>query len=132
LSDSDDAVRGDRCFDGVMLDRQRAADLAATLDLDVDHIPICCACLGIVASALDYGDERAIRSRTLEMTPDLWEEGLALPARLALEQSLVRGVTDADRAIADIDQIGARTTIARAIVRQLAHQLSVRVHAELN
>jgi hypothetical protein len=41
-------------------------------------------------------------------------------------------VKDADRAIADIDQKGARTTIARAIVRQLAHQLSVRVHAELN
>jgi hypothetical protein len=131
-SDLDDAGRGNRCFDGGVLSVQRAAILAAELDLDVDHVGICFACLGIVASALDYGNERDIRSCTLRMTPDLWEDGLASPARLALERARLRGVKDADRAIADVDQKGARTTIARAIVRQLAHQLSVRVHAELN
>jgi hypothetical protein len=115
-----------------MLDRQRAADLAAKLDLDVDELPICFACLGIVASALDHGEEREIRGRTLQVTPDLWEEGLALPARLALERARARDVKDAERALADLDRAGPRTTIARAIVRQLAHQLSVRVHAVWN
>jgi hypothetical protein len=128
----DDDGRENHCFDGVVLSRQRAADLAAELDLDVDQVGICFACLGVVASALDYGDEREIRRNTFQMTPDLWEDGLALPARLALERARVRAVKDAERAIADIDQAGARTTIVRAIVRQLAHQLSVRVHAELN
>jgi hypothetical protein len=128
----DDDEHGNHCFDEVVLSRQRAADLAAELDLDVDQVGICFACLGVVASALDYGDEREIRRNTFQMTPDLWEDGLALPARLALERARVRAVKDAERAIADIDQAGARTTIVRAIVRQLAHQLSVRVHAELN
>jgi hypothetical protein len=131
-SDSDDAGHGNRCFDGGVLSVQRAAILAVELDLDVDHVGICFACLGIVASALDYGNERDIRSCTLRMTPDLWEDGLASPARLALERARLRGVKDADRAMADVDQKGARTTIARAIVRQLAHQLSVRARAALN
>jgi hypothetical protein len=131
-SDCDDAVRGNCCFDGVMLDRRRAADLAVELDLDVDEIPICYACLGIVASAIDRGDEREIRSRTLQMTPDLWAEGLAQPARLALQRARARGVQDAELAIAEIETTGSRTTIARAIVRQLALQLSIRVHAAWN
>jgi hypothetical protein len=79
-SDSDDAGRGNRCFDGGVLSVQRAADLAVELDLDVEQTGICFACLGIVASALDYGNERDIRSCTLRMTPDLWEDGLASPA----------------------------------------------------
>jgi hypothetical protein len=131
-SDWDDAVRGNRCFDGIVLSVQRATDLAVELDLNVDQVGVCFACLSFVSFALDGGDEREIRRNTFRMTPDLWEEGLALPARLALEQARVRGVKDAELAIADVDQAGPKTTIARAIVRQLAHQLSVRARAELN
>jgi hypothetical protein len=131
-SDSDDAGRGNRCFDGGVLSVQRAADLAVELDLDVDQTGVCFACLSFVSFALDGGDEREIRRHTLRMTPDLWEEGLALPARLALERARARGVKDAELAIADVDQAGPKTTIARAIVRQLAHQLSVRARAALN
>jgi hypothetical protein len=50
----------------------------------------------------------------------LWEEGLALYARLALERARVAGVPRADEAIVDIEQRGARSPVVRAIVRRLA------------
>jgi hypothetical protein len=125
-------VHGNRCFDGVHAQCPACGDLAVELDLDVDQVGICFACLSFVSLALDSGDEREIRRNTLRVTPDLWAEGLALPARLALERALARGVKDAECALADVDQAGPRTTIARAIVRQLALQLSVRARAELN
>jgi hypothetical protein len=116
----------------VTLDRRRAETLASALDLDVDAIGICHACLSFVSFALDDGDEREIRSQTLRMTPILWDEGLSLPLRLALEGACASGVEDAVRALDDIDRFGARTTIARAVVRLLALQLSIRTHAQLN
>jgi hypothetical protein len=115
-----------------MLTTQRAAALAAELELDVYQTGICLACLSFVSFPLDSGDEVEARRSTLHFTPILWEEGLALPARLALERARVRGVRDAERAIADVDRAGARTTIARAIVRQLALQLALRSRAEMN
>jgi hypothetical protein len=115
-----------------MLDRRRAAALASSLELDVDAVGICHACLSFVSTALDDGEEREIRSQTLRLTPILWDEGLALPLQLALERAQARGVPDAARAMADVRSAGARTTIARAVVRQLALQLSIRAHAQLN
>ena len=115
-----------------MLDRRRAVTLASALDLDIDAVGICHACLSFVSMALDDGDEPEIRRQTLRLTPILWDEGLALPLRLALERARERGVKDAAAAIGDVDRAGARTTIARAVVRQLALQLSIRAHAQLN
>jgi hypothetical protein len=97
-SDSDDAVRGNRCFDGAMLNVQRAANLASKLDLHVHEIPICLPCLSFVAFPLDSGDERELRRATLHFTPILWDEGLAEPARQALERARVRRMKDAERA----------------------------------
>ena len=114
------------------LDRRRAATLASALDLDVDAIGICHACLSFVSMAIDEGDEREIRRQTFQLTPILWDEGLSLPLRLALEGARASGVEDAAQALADVDGAGARTTIARAVVRQLALQLSIRTHAQLN
>jgi hypothetical protein len=131
-SDSDDAVCGNRCFDGAMLTAKRAAELAAKLQLDVYETGICLPCLSIVAFPLDRGDEPKTRGATVSMTPNLWEEGLELPARLALEQARARGVKDAELALADVEQAGARTTIARAIVRVLALQLVAEMRAPLN
>jgi hypothetical protein len=115
-----------------MLTPQRAAILAAALDLDVHEAGICLPCLSFVSFPLDDGDEREVRRNTLNMTPILWEEGLAEPARTALEGARERGVKDADSALADVDRSGARTTIARAIVRALALQLVVEMRAPLN
>jgi hypothetical protein len=113
------------------LDAKRARELAAQLDLDLGRIPICYPCLSFVSMAIDNGDEPKIRGATVEFAPILWDEGLAAPARAAVERAARRGVKNADRALADIDRAGARTPIARAIVRVLAVQLSTRVRASI-
>ncbi len=91
----------------------------------------CSVSLSFVAFALDKGDEPKTRGATISMTPDLWE-GLERPARLALERASALGVKDADLALADVERAGARTTIARAIVRVLAFQLVAEMRAALN
>jgi hypothetical protein len=113
------------------LDAAGARELAAQLDLDLGHIPICYPCLSFVSMAIDNGDQHKIRGATVQFTPDLWEEGLAAPARGAVERAARRGVKNADRALADIDRAGARTPIARAIVQVLAVQLSTRTRAAI-
>ena len=125
-------MRADRCFDGAVLTAKRAVELAAKLGIDVYETEICLPCLSIVAFPLDEGDEPKTRGATVSMTPHLWAEGLELPARLALERARARGVKDADLALADVEQAGARTTIARAIVRVLALQLVAEMRAPLN
>ena len=115
-----------------MLDRRRAWELATNLDLDMHEAGICLACLSFVAFPLDSGNEREARGRTLQFTPILWDEGLERPARTSLERAHERGVEDAERGLADLEAAGARTTIARAIVRVLALQMVAEMRAPLN
>jgi hypothetical protein len=105
---------------------------AARLDLTLNGLRICYACLGIVAAELDAGDERAVRRELRRMSPDLWAEGLALPARAALERARRRGDPDAAAAIDEVERLGGRSRVVQAIVRRLAEELSERVHRELD
>ncbi len=84
------------------------------LDLDVDHIGICQACLSLVSCSLT--DPKEARHWTYEMTPFIWEEGLREPALEA-----VRKLGDAE-ALADLEAKGGRSKTARAIVMHLARQ----------
>ena len=111
--------------------RAEAAALAAVLELDVDDIAICHACLSFVSLALDSGDERKVAGSITRMAPDLWAEGLAQPVRLALERARKRGVANAEEAIVTVDKSGPRSQIARAIVRRLAADLSARAQGDL-
>jgi hypothetical protein len=115
-----------------VLDRKRAANLASKLDLDVHETRICLPCLSFVAFPLDSGDERELRRATLHFTPILWDEGLAEPARQALERAQARRMKAAERAVADVEARGPRTPIARAIVQVLALQLVAEMRAPLN
>jgi hypothetical protein len=115
-----------------MLPFKRAVDLAADLHLNVFDMEICFACLGIVAIALESGDEPRIRGATVAMTPDLWHEGLEAPVRAALVRAAAEGVKDARQALDDIAARGPRTTIARAAVRRLAYQLVCSARAARN
>jgi hypothetical protein len=99
--------------------------LAAQLDIDVDDIGICLACLSFVSFAIDSGDEREIRRWTNKMTPDLWAEGLAQPVRCALKRA------GADAALADVERNGGHSNVAKAIVRRLAADLSERAQGDL-
>lgn len=102
---------------------ERARTVAAELELDVNDSGVCKACLCFVSFAIDNGDEKEARRQTFAFARPLWEEGLALYARLALERARVAGVPRADEAIVDIEQRGARSPVVRAIVRRLAEDL---------
>lgn len=80
---------------------------------------------------LGRGDERRAASATAWITPDLWEEGLALPARLALERARGDGIPGAEAGLADIAARQGRSVTARAIVRRLAADLSERAKGDL-
>jgi hypothetical protein len=108
-----------------------AAALAAVLELDVDDLAICQACLSFVSFAIDAGDERKVAGSITRMAPDLWAEGLSQPVRLALERARKRGVANAEEAIVTVDQSGPRSPVVRAIVRRLAADLSARAKGDL-
>jgi hypothetical protein len=108
-----------------------AAGLAARLEIDVDDVAICHACLSFVSIPLGRGDERGAARAAVRITPDLWEEGLALPARLAVERAQADGIPGADAGLADLAARQGRSVMARAIVRRLAADLSARAKGDL-
>jgi len=111
--------------------RAEAVALAAELDLDVDDLAICHACLSFVSFAIDAGDERKVAGSITQMAPDLWAEGLSQPVRLALERARSLGVANAEAAIAAVAESGPRSPVVRAIVRRLAADLSARAQGDL-
>lgn len=112
------------------MDAGQGRGIASELDLDLDDIGICLACLSFVSMALDRGDQREIRGELNRMTPDLWAEGLALPARLALQRACKQGVPGAEAALADVEKRGGRSLVAQAIVYRLAADLSARAKGD--
>jgi hypothetical protein len=123
-------MRRDGWFD-LCVTRAAADALAAQLDLDVDDLAICHACLSFVSFAVDSGDAREVTSWTGRMAPDLWAEGLAGPVRMALRRAQERGVANADEAIRLVDEKGGRSAVAHAIVRKLAADLAARAERDL-
>jgi hypothetical protein len=111
--------------------RDAADALAAQLDLDVDDLAICQACLSFVSFAIDSGDDREVRSWTRRMAPDLWAEGLAEPVRTELRRACERGVENAHAALRLVDERGPRSSVVHAIVRRLAAELSARAERDL-
>ena len=57
------------------------------------------------------------------MTPDLWFDGLEEYALNVVRSARDRGVAGADVALADLEQRGGQSAVARAIVRKLAGQM---------
>jgi hypothetical protein len=108
-----------------------AERLASQLDLDVDDIGICHACLSFVSMAIDAGNPHKIRGAVQSMTPYLWDEGLAVPARMALTRARQRGVANGREGLHDVDANGARSRTARAIVRRLGADLSAKAKGDL-
>lgn len=109
-----------------------AEALSARLDLDLDSIGICFACLSIVAMAIDSRDEREARRALAQIAPDLWEEGLALPVQAALERAARAGDADAEAAIGDVSRRGSASPVVRAVVRGLAQELSDRMRRDFD
>jgi hypothetical protein len=111
--------------------RTQAQRLADALDLDVDDMAICHACLSFVSFELDSGNERKIEGWITRISPDLWAEGLEQPVRLALGRACERGVAHAEEALCSVEAEGSRSRIVRAIVRRLAVDLRERARGDL-
>jgi hypothetical protein len=109
----------------------RADALAARLDLDVNTVGICHACLSFVSFAIDDGEPAKIAGQTRSMTPVLWEEGLAEPALAALRRACREQIRDAEAALEELEDRGGRSGVARAIVRRLAADLTRRTRIEM-
>jgi hypothetical protein len=105
------------------LTREQARAVAQALELELDEVDICLACLSFVAFPLRVGDDREVRRALASVTPHLWEEGLALPAVAALERARRAGVPHAEAALADITTHGSRSPVVREIVLRLAADL---------
>jgi hypothetical protein len=103
---------------------EEARLLAEALELDMHDAGVCLACLWFVGAAVHGGDEADIRRTTSQFSRWLWEEGLALPLRRALERERVRGSAVAERAIADVDRRGGRSIVVKAVVRHLAEDMA--------
>lgn len=109
-----------------------AADaLAAELDLDVDDLAICHACLSFVSFAIESGDDHKVTCSIRQIAPDLWAEGLAEPVGMALRRARERGVANAGEAIRSVEEKGPRSYVVRAIVRRLAAELWARAQGDL-
>jgi hypothetical protein len=111
--------------------REEAAKLATELDLDLDDMGICLACLSFVSMAIDRGDERKVAGEITYIAPYLWDEGLAQPVRMSLRRAEERGVANASEAIAEVREKGPRSRTVRAIVRRLGADLSERAKGDL-
>ena len=103
--------------------KERAADLAAALEVDLRSPGVCPACLSFVAFEVDSGDERRIAGQITSMAPNLWDEGLGDSVRSALERAVAANVAAAADALVELEQAGARSRIFRAVVRRLAVEL---------
>jgi hypothetical protein len=108
------------------LTRTRIERVVAALDLQLDELRICEACLSFVTLPLDRGDEREVAQAIAHVAPDLWAEGLALPARLALERARAKGVPDAAEVLDELVLRGGRSRVAKTIVLRLAGQQRAR------
>jgi len=107
----------------------QADEVAAQLDLDLDRV--CHACLCVVSFALEGGEPREIADALARMTPDLWADGLEGDALAAAAHACELDVPNAFEALTDLEQRGAKSIVARAIVRRLAEQLSARTSTAL-
>jgi hypothetical protein len=117
---------------GAGLPSERCAAFAAAIDLDVDTIGICHACLSFVSMPLDHGDLATARREARRIAPDLWDEGLAEPLLGALERARGDGLADAEAAWRDVQTRDPKSATVRAIVLRLAQDLADRVRAELD
>jgi hypothetical protein len=113
------------------VNRAAAAAVARQLDLDLDDLAICLACLSFVACAIDVGDPDEVDSWTREIAPDLWNEGLREPVRMALHRARERGLAKSGEAIRSVENEGAQSLVVHAIVQKLGADLSARAQGDL-
>jgi hypothetical protein len=110
---------------------KRARAFADRLEVDVSTTRICYACLSFVSFPLADGDEKEALSWARRLTPDLWGEGLREYALATVRAARDAGVRDGQAALADLEERGFRSAVARALVLRLADDLARRTRTEM-
>lgn len=109
----------------------KVVPFAACLELDLARTTVCYACLSFVSFPLDAGEVEEARSWARRMTPYIWVEGLAEPALAAAREAAMEGGPLAAACLADLEERGGKSVVARAIVLRLAADLTARTRTEL-
>lgn len=104
------------------LSKQEVDELVLALDVSLNDVRVCLACLTFVSFPLDLGQDQKAAGAARRLAPNFWAEGLALPVQAALERARKRGVPGAAEAIAEVEERGPRARIVAAVIRQLAAQ----------
>jgi hypothetical protein len=107
------------------------ARLAEALDLGLDA-RICLPCLSFVSASFREGNVHEARVWTRRVTPTIWIEGFADDALAAVRAACADGVPLAEECLADLEEHGGLSVVARAIVLHLASDLAEREQAELH
>ena len=92
---------------------------------------ICHACLSFVSFPLQDGDLREVERQVKLMTPILWDDGVSQQALPAARRAVELGIADAHEGLLDLERRGARSVVARSIVKRLAAELSRRTRIEM-
>ena len=90
--------------------KQRAAALAAELDVSLRSHGVCPACLCFVAFEVDQGDESCVAGQIMVMAPNLWAEGLGESVRASLERAFSRSPA-AEESLRELEVAGVRSRI---------------------
>jgi hypothetical protein len=103
----------------------RLAAFAEALDVGLDA-RVCLACLSFVSASLREGNAHEARVWTRRVTPTIWIEGFAADALAAARKARADGVPLAEECLADLEERGGFSVVARAIVLHLAGDLAQR------
>src|SRR5436305_506983 len=97
--------------------------LARALGVGLGAYGVCHACLGMIALELDHGDDASIADVSRSVVVSLWCDGLGGPVEDALHAACRKEIPGAGDALRDFEARGPRSTIFRAVVRELAETL---------
>jgi hypothetical protein len=98
--------------------------LAARLEVDLSSRGVCPACLSFVVFALEEGDGRRVAGAVTRVASMLWDEGLDVAVRVALERAVAEAVDGAAEGRREFEERGFRSRTFRAVVRRLAEDLA--------
>jgi hypothetical protein len=103
---------------------ERAAAVAAELQVGLRSPGVCPACISFVAYEVERGNERRVAGQITSFAPLLWDEGLGDVVRAELWRRSGSGDDAAAEALEELTATRHRSAIFRAVVRRLAAELA--------
>jgi hypothetical protein len=104
--------------------KERAAAVAADLQVGLRSPGVCPACISFVAYEIERGNERRVAGQITSFAPLLWDEGLGDVVCAELRRQSGTGNDAAAEALEELAVRRHRSAIFRAVVRRLAAELA--------